>query len=202
MTSKIEFIFDFGSPNAYLAHKAIVPMAARLGAELDIIPCLLGGIFKETGNQAPMISLAKIKGKLDYDRLEFARFLKKHNITGFKFNPHFPVNTVMLMRGAVAAKMDGDLDRYVEAGLKLMWEEGQKMDDPEIFVKALTDAGIDGAHIAARIQESDVKAKLFENTAAAVARGAFGMPTFFVDGEMYFGKERLAQIEEQISSGK
>ena len=199
MTSTIEFIFDFGSPNAYLAYKALAPVAERHSADIKILPCLLGGIFKETGNQAPMLAYQGIKGKLEYDRLEFSRFLTKHGISDFKFNPNFPVNTVMLMRGAIVAEMEGILDRYVEAGLKMMWEDGLKMDDPEVFVSALDDAGFDGAHFAKRIQEDDVKAKLFENTAAAIERGTFGIPTFYVDGEMYFGKERMGQIEEQLS---
>ncbi|MEM9105921.1 MAG: 2-hydroxychromene-2-carboxylate isomerase [Pseudomonadota bacterium] len=201
MTSTIEFVFDFGSPNAYCAYHAIGPVAQRHGATVKILPCLLGGIFKETGNQAPMITFAKIKGKLEYERLEFARFLNRYALTKFKFNPHFPVNTVMLMRGAVVAEMEGDLERYVEAGLKMMWEDGLKMDDPEVFVSAFTEAGFDGQHLATRIQEDDVKARLFENTSAAIERGAFGVPTFYVDGEMYFGKERIVQIEEQISGG-
>ena len=201
MAATIEFVFDFASPNGYLAYKAIVPIAARHGAQIKILPCLLGGIFKETGNQAPMITFAKIKGKLEYERVEFARYLERYKLTDFKFNPHFPVNTVMLMRGAVVAQMEDALERYVEAGLKMMWEDGLKMDDPEVFVAALSDAGFDGPHFAARIQEDAVKARLFENTAAAVERGAFGVPTFYVDGEMYFGKERMAQIEEQISTG-
>lgn len=200
MPKTIEFIFDFGSPNAYLAYKALKPMAERLGAEIEIIPCLLGGIFKETGNQAPMFAYRDIKGKLEYERIEFARFLAKHGLTKFKFNPNFPVNTVMLMRGAIVAEMENNLDRYIQVGLKLMWEDGLKMDDPEVFVSALTEAGFDGAHIAKRIQDDEVKAKLFENTSAAIERGAFGVPTFYVDGEMYFGKERLGQIEEQITN--
>ena len=201
MSKKIEFVFDFASPNGYLAYRALSPIAARHNAKIEILPCLLGGIFKETGNQAPMIAYAKIKGKLEYERLEFARYLERYKLKDFKFNPHFPVNTVMMMRGAVVAQMEGALERYVEAGLKMMWEDGRKMDDPEVFVAALSDAGFDGPHYATRIKEDAVKAKLFENTAAAVERGAFGVPTFYIDGEMYFGKERMAQIEEQISAG-
>lgn len=199
MTSRIEFVFDFGSPNAYLAHKALKPIAARHGAKVEIVPCLLGGIFKETGNQPPMFAYREIKGKLEYERLEFARFLEKHGLHDFKFNPNFPVNTVMMMRAAVVVQMDNDLDRFVEAGLKMMWEDGLKLDDPEVFVAALTEAGFDGSRIAARIQDDDVKAQLFQNTSAAIERGVFGIPTFFVDGEMYFGKERMGQIEEQLS---
>lgn len=199
MAKTIEFIFDFGSPNAYLAYRALVPAAARHGAKIEIIPCLLGGIFKETGNQAPMIAFSKVKGKLEYERLEFSRFLARHKLTDFKFNPHFPVNTVMLMRGAIVAQSDGYLERYIEAGLKMVWEQGLKMDDPEVFAKALKDAGFDGERISERIQDDEIKAGLFENTSAAIKRGVFGVPTFFVDGEMYFGKERIAQIEEQIS---
>lgn len=200
MTSTIEFYFDFGSPNGYLAFHALKPTVDRHSAELKIIPCLLGGIFKETGNQPPMMAYQNIKGKLAYERLEFARYLKRYGLTKFKFNSNFPINTVMMMRAAIVADMEGQLARFVEEGLKTIWEENLKMDDPAVFVEALNQKGFDGERIAQRIQEDDVKAKLFKNTGSAVERGVFGVPTFFVDGEMYFGKERIGQIEEQLSS--
>jgi 2-hydroxychromene-2-carboxylate isomerase len=199
MTKTVDFIFDFGSPNAYLAYKALPPILQRTGAKLSVVPCLLGGIFKATGNKPPMVAFGEVKGKLDYDRLEMMRFIKKHQLTRFKFNPNFPVNTLTLMRGAVAADMSGQLTRYVEAGLKAMWEDGLKMDDPDIFVKAMTEADLDGAALLARTQDAGVKAKLAANTDAAVGRGAFGIPTFYVGDEMFFGKERLGQVEEALA---
>jgi 2-hydroxychromene-2-carboxylate isomerase len=170
----------------------------RTGATFRYVPCLLGGIFKATGNQPPMVAFGAIKGKLDYEMLESRRFIAKHGLTRFQFNPHFPVNTLMLMRGAIAAEMDDRLADYVEAGLTSMWEQGLKMDDPEVYVEAMTKAGLDGAALLERTQDPTVKAKLVENTTAAVERGAFGIPTFYVGDEMFFGKDRLGQVEEEI----
>ncbi|MFT6286883.1 MAG: 2-hydroxychromene-2-carboxylate isomerase [Alcanivorax sp.] len=198
MTVKIDFIFDFASPNAYLSFKSLHDIVARTEAELNIIPCLLGGIFKTTGNQAPMIAFAGVKGKVEYEMLETQRFIEKHQLDDFKMNEHFPVNTLVLMRGAIAAEQGGQLLEYIEAGLKAMWEKSLKMDDPEVFVAALTDAGLDGARLLEQTRDPAVKAKLVANTEAAVQRGAFGIPTFYVGEEMFFGKDRLRQLEEEV----
>jgi len=202
MSVTVDFIFDFGSPNAYLAHRVVPEIAQRTGATFRYVPCLLGGIFKATGNQPPMVAFGGVKGKLDYEMLETRRFIARHGLTRFQFNPHFPVNTLMLMRGAVAADMDGRLADYVEAGLVCMWEQGLKMDDAEVYVEAMTRAGLDGAALLERTQAPDVKAKLVENTTAAVERGAFGIPTFYVGDEMFFGKDRLGQVEEAIVAAR
>ncbi|UYV36132.1 2-hydroxychromene-2-carboxylate isomerase [Rhodobacteraceae bacterium D3-12] len=198
MTKKLDFIFDFGSTNAYLAYKVLPALAARTGAEITYLPCLLGGVFKATNNQSPIVAFGNVKGKLDYERTEIMRFIAKHGLTDFQMNPHFPVNTLILMRGAIAADMDGTLLPYVEAGMRAMWESGLDMSDPDVFVAAMNDAGLDGATLLARTQDPKIKAKLVENTAAAVDRGVFGMPTFFVGDQMFFGKERLGQIEEEL----
>ncbi len=199
MSRTLEFIFDFGSPNAYLSYKVLPPILERTGARLEITPCLLGGIFKATGNQAPMVAFGKVKNKLEYEQKEMQRFIARHGLTAFRFNPHFPVNTLTLMRGAVAAAEDGVLQPYIEAGLAAMWEAGLKMDDPEVYVQAMTDAGLDGRQLLARTQDAQVKARLMDNTEKAVARGAFGIPTFFVGDEMFFGKDRLDQVEAELS---
>ena len=199
MTKTVDFIFDFGSPNAYLSMKVLPSVLERTGADLNLIPCLLGGIFKATGNQSPVQAFGGVKGKVEYENLEMMRFIRKHQISAFRMNPHFPVNTLVLMRGAMVAAQDDNLSAYVDAGLKAMWEEGQKMDDPEVFVSVMTKAGFDGADILARTQDPDVKAALVANTEAAVARGVFGIPTFFVGDEMFFGKDRLGQVEEALS---
>lgn len=196
----IEFIFDFGSPNAYLAHKVLPAIAARLGATVVAVPCLLGGIFKATGNQAPMVAFGPIKGKMEYEMLEMRRFIRKHDLGKFTMNPHFPVNTLMLMRGAVAAQEDGRLADYMDAGFLHMWEEPKKMDDPEVYVAAMTASGFDGAALLERGQTPSVKATLMENTSNAVDRGVFGIPTFFAGGEMYFGKDRLGQMGEAMAA--
>jgi len=198
MTTTVDFIFDFASPNAYLCHQVLPEISERTGATFTYIPCLLGGIFKSTGNQAPMMAFNGIKGKLEYDGLEMRRFIERHNLTKFKMNENFPVITLLLMRGAVAAEMDGRLMDYVEAGLSHMWEQGLKMDDPEVYAEAMTNAGFDGKDLLERTQDPAVKQKLVDNTQAAVDRGAFGIPTFYVGDEMFFGKERLGQLEEEI----
>ena len=196
----IELIFDFGSPNAYLALSPLREIAARHRATIELIPCLLGGIFKATNNRAPMIAFGEVPSKLAYERLEMERFIKRHGLTRFRMNPHFPVNTLLAMRGMVAAQRMGVEDAYVAAVLAGMWEDGEKMDDPEVFVRVLDAAGLDGRAILERTQDDAVKAELVANTQAAVARGAFGIPTFFVDDEMFFGKDRLSQVEEQLAA--
>lgn len=200
MTKTLEFIFDFGSPNAYLAYRALPPVLERTGAGLRILPCLLGGIFKATGNQPPLLAYGHVPAKLAYTRLEITRFIEKHGLTAFKLNPNFPVNTLMLMRGAIVAEADRRLEDYVEAGLKHMWEDGLKMDDQEVFAQAMTAAGFDGAALLERMQDPAVKARLAENTQGAVDRGVFGIPSFFVGDDLYFGKDRLAEVEERLSA--
>ncbi|CAK9039399.1 DNA mismatch repair protein MutL [Durusdinium trenchii] len=162
----------------------------------------LRGIFKATGNQAPMIAFGGVPNKLAYEQLEMQRFIQKHALSKFQFNPNFPVNTLMMMRGAIATEADDRLADYIEAGLKAMWEDGLKMDDPEVFAATMTAAGFDGPGLLARTQDAAVKAALMENTNAAVERGAFGVPTFFVGDEMYFGKDRLGQVAEAVGLTK
>ena len=200
MSPTIEFIFDFGSANAYLAYRALPPILARTGARVMINPCLLGGIFKATGNQAPSVAFAPVKGKLEYEMLELRRFVARHRLEKFRLNPHFPVNTLMLMRGLVAAREGGVEAAYIEMGLRGMWEEGLKLDDRDVLARRMDAAGLDSASLLAAAQSDPVKQKLADNTARAVSRGVFGIPTFFVGDEMFFGKERLAQVEEAVET--
>ncbi|MBO6634334.1 2-hydroxychromene-2-carboxylate isomerase [Parvibaculum sp.] len=200
MSRQVEFLFDFGSPNAYLSWKVVPEIEKRTGTTFTYVPVLLGGIFKATNNVSPVIANQGIKNKGEYQFLEIERFVKKHGLTKFNFNSYFPVNTLQIMRGAVAAEMDGILPKYLEVVMPAMWETSQKMDDPEVIKSVLDAGGVDGAHVLARIQEPDVKAKLAANTEDAVNRGAFGIPTFFVDGEIYFGKDRLRDVEEAIAA--
>lgn len=195
----IEFIFDFGSPNAYLVLKVLPLVAKWHGVEIKLIPCLLGGIFKATGNQAPLFAFADIKGKLEYDRLEMQRFATRNELHAFKMNPHFPINTLALMRGMVAAQHLGVAGEYVDVVLGGVWEDGEKMDDPEVFLARLNRGGLDGQCLLELSSSPEVKAELVANTEAAVARGVFGIPTFFVGDEMFFGKERIGQIEELLN---
>lgn len=199
MTRTIEFIFDFASPNAYLAWKVLPDIAARTGAQVKLLPCLLGGIFKATGNQAPMLAFGGIKGKMEYEMLEMRRFIARHGLEKFRMNPHFPINTLHLMRGFIAS---GTSTRYLEAVLAGMWEDGRDMADPQVVAGVLTDAGLNAVDILRDAQTDAVKQALAANTEAAVARGVFGIPTFFVGEEMFFGKDRLDSLERHLAGGR
>ncbi len=192
MSATIEFIFDFGNPNAYLAYRALPPILERTGARLAINPCLLGGIFKATGNKAPSIAYAAIKGKLEYEMLEFRRFIAKHRLAKFRFNPHFPVNTLMLMRGFVAAKEAGAEAAISRWALRECGRMASSSTTGTCSRAASTRRASTSASLLAAAETDPVKQKLADNTAAAVARGVFGIPTFLVGDELFFGKERLA----------
>lgn len=198
MSKTVEFLFDFGSPNAYLSHRVVPGIEARTRAKLVYTPVLLGGLFKLTNNQPPAVAFGNIKNKLPYEMLETRRFVARHKLDAFTFNPHFPVNTLQLMRGAVAAMSEGAFAEYVEAVFQHMWERSKKMDDPDVFRAALLESGLDADRLIARTQDKDVKDTLLANTQRACDRGAFGIPTFFVGDEMYFGKDRLRDVEEEI----
>jgi 2-hydroxychromene-2-carboxylate isomerase len=194
----VEFHFDFGSPNAYLAHLLIPEIEKRTGAPFEYVPVLLGGVFKLTNNRSPMESFHGVKNKLAYHRLETQRFIRRHGITRFAMNPFFPVNTLLIMRGAVAAQMEGVFARYVDEVFRHMWAEPKKMDDPAVARTALDESGLDGGRLIAMTREPAVKDHLLANTQRSVDRGAFGSPTFFVGDEMFFGKDRLRDVEEEI----
>jgi 2-hydroxychromene-2-carboxylate isomerase len=198
MPLKVEFLFDFGSPNAYLAELVLPGIEWRTGVKFEYVPVLLGGIFKGTGNMSPFDSLRGIKNKPEYQALETQRFIRRHNITKFRQNPFFPVNTLMLMRGAVAAQFEGVFEPYFRAAYHHMWEEPKKMDDLETFRTAFISSGIDIDRLIARAQQDDVKKGLIDRTTDAVNRGAFGSPTFFVGKEMFFGKDQLRDVEQEI----
>jgi 2-hydroxychromene-2-carboxylate isomerase len=194
-----QFLFDFGSPNAFLSHEAIPAIERRTHVKFEYVPVLLGGIFKATNNKSPAETLAGVKNKREFHALETERFVQRFGVKPYVMNPFFPVNTLNLMRAAVAAQFEGVFEKYVDAAYHHMWVEPKKMDDPEVALKALTASGLDAAKLLARSQEPEVKAKLIENTQAAVERGAFGSPTFFVGNEIFFGKEQLREVEEMIS---
>ena len=195
---KVEFHFDFGSPNAYLAELVLPEIERRTGVKFDYVPVLLGGVYKATGNMSPFDSLRGIKNKPEYNALETQRFLRRHNITKFKPNPFFPVNTLALMRGAIAAQLEGMFEAYFRAAYHHMWVEPKKMDDPAVFREAFLSSGVDIDRLIARAHQDDVKKKLIENTSDAVNRGSFGSPTFFVGKEIFFGKDSLRDVEEEI----
>ena len=194
-----QFLFDFGSPNAFLSHEAIPAIEQRTGVKFEYVPVLLGGIFKATNNKSPAETLAGVRNKREFHALETERFVKRFGVKPYTMNPFFPVNTLNLMRTAIAAQLEGVFEKYVDAAFHHMWVEPKKMDDLEVAAQALSTSGLDGAKLLARGQEPDVKALLIANTQSAVERGAFGSPTFFVGKEIFFGKEQLREVEELIS---
>ncbi len=164
------------------------------------MPVLLGGVFKLTNNRSPAESMAGIRNKPEYQWLETARFLKRHGITSFAPNPYFPVNTLALMRGAIAARRIGAFEHYVDEMYRHMWSEPKKMDDPDVLRAALVQSGLDAGRILALVQTQDLKDELLANTGRSVERGTFGSPTFFVGNEIYFAKDRLRNVEEAVSA--
>jgi len=199
MSKEVDFYFDFASPNAYMSHKVMQSIKERTGAKVNYIPVLLGGIFKLTNNKPPMEQFFGVKNKNEYQNVEMQRFIARHDLGKFQMNPHFPVISLQIIRGAVAADMDGYLEDYIDKVLVHMWEEPKKMDDPEVIKAAFEESGLDAEKLMEQMQDPDVKAKLISNTEAAAERGVFGIPTFFVGDEMYFGKDNLWQVEEQLS---
>ena len=199
MTKTVDFYFDFASPNAYLSHQVVSGIEERTGAKFNYIPVLLGGIFKATNNKPPMEAFFGILNKNEYQSTEMERFQKRHGITKFKMNPHFPVMTLQVMRGAIGAQKDGYLDKYINEVLRHMWEEPKKMDDPEVIKEAFTESGFDADRLMDQMQDPDIKAQLIANTEEAVKRGTFGIPTFFVEDDIYFGKDTLWQVEEAVA---
>jgi 2-hydroxychromene-2-carboxylate isomerase len=196
-TIQAQFLFDFASPNAWFAWKLLPAMEARTGVRFAHVPVLLGGLFKATGNTAPMVQYATIPAKLAYQMLEIRRFIARHSLATFRMNPHFPINTLSLMRGAVAADSLGILEPYCATVYAAMWEHGVKMDDPAQAAATLAAAGLPADRLLAATAED--KAGLAANTQAAVDAGAFGLPSFVVAGDLYFGKDRLADVERAIA---
>ncbi len=199
MTKTIELIFDFVSPNAYLVWQPLKMLAQRRGATIEITPAFLGGMHKLTGNAPPFVRDADVKGKNDYAMLEMNRFIQKHGLDKFRMNPKFPFNTITLQRMLVALEPDKRAG-FIEALLPAIWEQGLEVADVDALGKILRDSGFDAEALFASTQDPAIKQALIDNTENAVERGAFGIPTMFVDGEIYFGKERLGQIEEQLAA--
>ncbi|NRD89016.1 disulfide bond formation protein DsbA [Sphingopyxis sp. BSNA05] len=199
MSKTIELIFDFVSPNAYLIWQPLKALADKHGATIAITPAFLGGMHKLTGNAPPFIRDAEVKGKNEYAMLELGRFVKRHGLAKFKMNPHFPFNTITLLRMLVALPAEKRAE-FIELLLPPIWEDELDVTDGETLGKILQDGGFDAADLLAQTQDPAIKQALIDNTENAVERGAFGIPTIYIDGEMYFGKERLGQIDEQLSA--
>jgi 2-hydroxychromene-2-carboxylate isomerase len=198
--TQAQFLFDFGSPNAYLSHKVIPQIEARTGVRFAYQPVLLGGLFKLANNRSPAEAFAEIPLKMAYERMEMQRFIARHGLTAFRMNPHFPVNTLQIMRGAVAAQRLGCFERYVDTVYASMWERGCNMADAAVIAAELTAAGLDAQALIATSQEAEVKQQLLANTQQAHGRGAFGSPTFFVGTQMFFGKDKLRDVEDEIAA--
>lgn len=198
MTQTVELIFDFVSPNAYLAWYPLREIAARHGAALAVTPVFLGGMHRLTGNAPPMIRDAEVKGKNAYSMLEMNRFIAKHGLSKFAMNPKFPFNSVILQRMLIALEGDDRVD-FIEALLPAIWEEGLDLTDLDAVAAAVAKAGFDATSLIAQSQDPGIKQALVDSTEDAVERGAFGIPTFYVGDEMFFGKERLGQIEELLA---
>lgn len=192
----VDFIFDFASPNAYLCHKVIPSIEAKTGVTFNYIHCLLGGIFKITNNQAPMISFANIQNKLEYESLEMQRFIDKYALSKFIMNSNFPITTVTLQRGGLVAEKQGCGAAYRDLMLKGMWEEDANLGDLEVFSDYVKQLGLNPEQTLEKLSSPEIKQLLIDNTSMAVERGAFGVPTFYAGSEMFFGKERLSQLEE------
>lgn len=198
----LEFHYDFGSPNSYFVHKLLPDVEERVGAKFTYVPVFLGGIFKLTNNKPPFAQFDGVKNKMDYFRLEIRRFVAKHGLNQFTLNPHFPVATIKIMRGAIVAERAGWGPAYIDAVFHHMWEDPKLMSDPDVIAAALTESGLDAEAILAGIEDQSIKDELAANTDDTVARGNFGAPTFFVGEEMFFGKDRLQDVEDEIAAQK
>ena len=196
----VDFIFDFASPNAYLCHKAIKNLEKAHDIKFNYIPCLLGGIMKLSNNQPPMVTLAEIPNKSKYEfDTAFNRFMKEHNITNFKMNKHFPVNTISLIRGAIVAQKNDFFNEYIEIVLSGLWEQSLKLDSPEALYELLKKNDCHPDIIIEGISTDEIKQEIIANTSMAVEKGAFGIPTFFVEEEMFYGKDTLRELRDMTS---
>lgn len=200
MAKKFEFLFDVGGANAYLTHKILPAYCAEHDLEAIYTPILLGGVFKATGNSAPTVRYADAPAKWAYEQLEFQRFISRYNIKEFRMNPHFPVNSLLAMRTITGAVGSDAFLSTVDALMRGMWENGLDLAQPEEMMAALDEVGLDGKSLVARADDPEVKAALIAQTERAVARGVFGVPTFFTGDQMFWGKERLGQLAEALAS--
>ncbi len=195
MGKTVEFLFDVGSPTTYLAHKRMPGLIERTGAAVNYVPVLLGGIFKASGNAWPVM----VPAKGVYMGVDMARFAKRHGIS-LNMNPHFPINTLPMMRMLAGLVGEDPFPEVVDALFDAMWKGRKQMGDPAVVAEVLTKAGFDAVALLAVAETQEAKDALKANTEAAIARGAFGAPTFFVDDEMFFGQDRLDWVEEALSA--
>ncbi len=195
--ARAEFFFDFGSPASYLAATQMDGLAQRTGAEIVWRPMLLGGVFKSTGNQSPAVIAAKGK----WMRADLQRFAKRYNVP-FEHNPHFPLDTLLMMRAAAAMDLEGRLRPYADAMFRAMWVDRKNMNDPPTVAAVLTAAGFDPAALMTAANAQPAKDRLRATTEEAVARGVFGAPAIFVGDTLFFGQDRLDFVEEALRAAK
>jgi len=196
-SKRLEYFFDFGSPTSYLAWTQLPRIAAAAGARVDWRPMLLGGVFKATGNASPVLVAAKGR----WMGADIARWAKRYGVP-FRFNPHFPINTLTLMRGAAGLQMRRPevFERYLATIYEAMWKEPANLGDPGVLAATLAAAGFDADEFAALVADPEVKAKLVATTEEAVGRGVFGAPTCFVGEAMFFGQDRLDFVAEALAA--
>ncbi len=199
MSKTVELLFDFVSPNAYLVWQPLKDIAARTGATIKVTPVFLGGMHKLTGNAPPFIRDGEVKGKNAYAMLEMQRFIKMHGMDRFTMNPNFPFNSILLQRLLVAAAEEGQEMALIDFFLPHIWEKGVNVGDAEVVAELLVNSDFDASALLAKAQDAAIKQRLVDNTSVGVERGAFGIPTFYIGEEMFFGKERLGQIEAELS---
>lgn len=195
MSKQIEFFFDVGSPASYLAWTQLPGLAQSHGAQIVWKPMLLGGVFQATGNSSP----ATVEAKGRYSRIDMQRFAQHYGVT-LNHNPHFPINTLMLMRGVVAYLDTPQFHDFLRAIFRAMWVDQRNMQQPEVIGEVLADAGFDPEQVLARCNDQAVKDRLKAITAEAVERGVFGAPTFFVGEEMFFGQDRLDWVDRALAN--
>ncbi|MEM0955521.1 MAG: 2-hydroxychromene-2-carboxylate isomerase [Pseudomonadota bacterium] len=195
MTTSVEFLFDVGSPTAFLAHQRLQQLATRFNMSVELKPILLGGVFKATGNTSPVAIPAKGAYMAGVD---LPRFAQRYGVE-LRFNPFFPINTLMLMRAAIAAREQRCLQAYADAVFTAIWQQEKNMGEPAVVEQVLADAGLDAVALLEGSQDAAVKQTLIDETASAVERGVFGVPTLFIEDEMFFGQDRLDFVEEQLA---
>ncbi|WP_332824868.1 2-hydroxychromene-2-carboxylate isomerase [Ramlibacter sp.] len=195
MTKAVEFYFDVGSPAAYLAWTQLPKLAQEMHAEIEYRPFLLGGVFQATGNRSPM----EVPAKGQYMQDDLARYARRYGVE-FRHNPYFPINTLMLMRGAIGLQMrePARMQAYVDAVYRAIWVDAKNMNDPATVAEVLKQAGFDAEKLMALASDPAVKDQLKVQTQDAVSRGVFGAPTFFVNNQMFWGQDRLDFIKEAL----
>ncbi|MEQ8799510.1 MAG: 2-hydroxychromene-2-carboxylate isomerase [Salinisphaeraceae bacterium] len=195
MSPTIDVYFDVGSPTSYLAWTQLPALAERNNADINWQPMLLGGVFKATGNQSPVTTPAKGR----YTQVDLRRFADAYGVR-FQFNPHFPINTLSLMRGAVAHLRSHRFQDYLDCVFTALWVDGKNLNEPAVVAEVLSESGFDPSEVLALCEDPDVKDRLRQITEEAVSRGVFGAPTCFVGNDMFFGQDRLDWVEKALQS--